>query len=218
MYATKTIGDIIASAVAEAVARVADSIVESNVELGRLDILGQSSWERIREWNATVPPTVPACLHELIEDRASTSPNATALNCWDGAVTYAELSDYTSRLGQYLIGEDVRPEVFVPVCFDKSLWAVVSMLGVLKAGGGFVCIDPAQPLERLGAIVEAVEATIALAAPSYIGMVAKAGPKAIAVDAEFIQSLPPCSQLPKRAESHNPAFAVFTSGSTGERI
>lgn len=217
LYTPHTIGDIIASAVAESVARVtATSLEAGDADIRQLDILGHSSWERIQEWNATVPPTVPACLHELIDDRALISPDAIALNCWDGAVTYAELADYTSRLGQFLSDEAVGPEVFVPVCFDKSLWAVVSMLGVLKAGGAFVCIDPAQPRERLRTITEEVQATIALAAPPYTDIVSDTGPRAITVDAEFIQSLPYCGNLPKRAKPHNAAFVVFTSGSTGK--
>ena len=202
---------------AEGLGRVTAVIAEDRqVEIGGLDVFGQSSWEQIQKWNATVPPTVQECLHDLIDDRAVILPNATALNCWDGAVTYAELADYTSRLGQFLIGEGVEPEVFVPVCFDKSLWAVVSMLGVLKAGGAFVCIDPAQPLERVTTITEEVQATIALAAPPYTQMVSETGPKAVAVDAEFIQNLPKCSHLGRRAEPHNAALAIFTSGSTGK--
>lgn len=217
VYAPDTIADIIASSVAEAVARTtAVALGVEDVEIGQLDILGQSSWERIQEWNATVPPLVQACLHELIDERASRCPDATALTCWDGVVTYAELADYTSRLGKFLIDQGVGPELFIPVCFDKSLWAVVSMLGVLKAGGAFVCVDPAQPLERLRTITEEVEATIALAAPPYTDMVTETGPKTIAVDSGFIHSLPPCLELPKRAEPHNPAFAIFTSGSTGK--
>ena len=217
LYNPQSISDIIASAVAEAVARVtASALAEEDVEIGQLDIFGKSSWEQIQEWNATVPPMVQTCLHELIDDQAQISPDATALNCWDGAVTYAELADYTSRLGQFLIDQDVGPEVFVPVCFDKSLWAVVSMLGVLKSGGAFVCIDPAQPLERLRTITEEVQATIALAAPPYTDMVSETGPKTIAVDEGFIQSLPYCGNLPKRANPHNAAFVIFTSGSTGK--
>lgn len=217
IYNPQTISDIIASAVAEAVARVSNSALgEEDCEIRQLDIFGQSSWEQIRQWNATVPPMVQECMHELIDDRAQICPDATALNCWDGAVTYAELADYTSRLGHFLIDEDVGPEVFVPVCFDKSLWAVVSMLGVLKAGGAFVCIDPAQPLERLRTITEEVQASIALAAPPYIDMVSETGPRTIAVDEGFIQSLPYRGNLPKRASPHNPAFVVFTSGSTGK--
>lgn len=92
-------------------------------------------------------------MHELIDETAKRYPDRTALQCWDGSVSYKELADYTSRLGSFLIFQNVGPEVLVLVCFDKSLWAVVSMLGVRKASGAFVCIDPAQPIDRLKAII-----------------------------------------------------------------
>lgn len=92
-------------------------------------------------------------MHELIDETAKRYPDRMALQCWDGSVSYKELADYTSRLGSFLIYQNVGPEVLVLVCFDKPLWAVVSMLGVRKASGAFVCIDPAQPIDRLKAII-----------------------------------------------------------------
>ncbi|KAK5685598.1 hypothetical protein LTS12_029081, partial [Elasticomyces elasticus] len=139
-----------------------------------------------------------------------------ALDCWDGTVTYDQLSDYTSRLGNYLIAHNIGPGVFVPLCFDKSLWAVVSMLGVQKAGGAFVCIDPAQPVDRLKTIIDEAEAEVVLCAPEYHGMNADSVSTVVSIDADFIKSLPQCPDLPRRSIPSAPAFAIFTSGSTGK--
>ncbi|PWY66710.1 acetyl-CoA synthetase-like protein [Aspergillus heteromorphus CBS 117.55] len=220
LYAPHSIGDIIAAAAAEAMVKAMDAIANApHTPIGSLDLFGPSSRERIEEWNAAVPPTVGACLHEQIDETARWRPAQTALECWDGSVTYAELADYSSRLGRVLVSQGVGPEVFVPVCFDKSLWAVVAMLGVLKAGGAFVCIDPAQPMDRLRAIIGEVQAQVALAAPEYEGLMAGEGvATVIAVDGGFIAALPPChgQDLPRRATPRDAAFAIFTSGSTGK--
>ncbi|KAH8432011.1 uncharacterized protein LDX57_009658 [Aspergillus melleus] len=216
-YASHTIGETIASSVAEALARVVNAIIDApQTPIGELDLFGPSSWNQIHEWNNTVPDMFEACLHELIDERATTCPDSTALECWDGSVSYVDLVDYTSRLGNFLISQNVGPDVFVPVCFDKSLWAVVSMLGVLKAGGAFVCIDPAQPIDRLSTIIEEVDARIALAAPEHCGKLSEALPQVIAVDSALIHQLPPCPDLPRRASPHDAAYAIFTSGSTGK--
>ncbi|PYH86198.1 acetyl-CoA synthetase-like protein [Aspergillus uvarum CBS 121591] len=216
-YAAQAIGDSIAAAVAEAVAKATAAIRdEPYTTIGEVDLLGPSSWARFQELNATVSPTIETCLHEQIDEAAKQYPNRTALECWDGSVSYSELVDYTARLGNFLISQNVGPEVFVPVCFDKSLWAVVSMLGVLKAGGAFVCIDPAQPIDRLRTIISEVEASLVLTTPGYVNMVSPNVSHVTAVDADFIQNLPPCLELPKRASPHDAAFAIFTSGSTGK--
>ncbi|RAL07335.1 acetyl-CoA synthetase-like protein [Aspergillus homomorphus CBS 101889] len=216
-YAAHAIGDSIAAAVGEAIAQATDAIRdEPHTTVGEVDLFGPSSWTRFQELNATVPSTIEACLHEQIDEAAKLYPDRTALECWDGSVSYSELVDYTSRLGNFLIAQKVGPEVFVPVCFDKSLWAVVSMLGVLKAGGAFVCIDPAQPIDRLSTIIDEVEAQLALTTPGYVDMVSPHVSQVVAVDADFIHSLPPCPDLPKRARPRDAVFAIFTSGSTGK--
>ncbi|KAF9890570.1 hypothetical protein FE257_005701 [Aspergillus nanangensis] len=216
-YTPSTVGDSIAAAVAEAVAHVATLIVNApQTVIGDLDLLGPASWNQIQDWNGSVPEMLEACLHEQIDAAAKSRPDSTALECWDGSASYSQLVDYTSRLGNFLIDQDVQPGVFVPVCFDKSLWAVVSMLGAIKAGGAFVCIDPAQPIDRLKTIIEEVDAKVVLAAPDHCHLFTGTGCTPIAVDADFINSLPPCPNLPRRATPTDPVLAIFTSGSTGK--
>lgn len=201
---------------AEAAAHVASIITnQPQTTIGAVDLFGAASWSQIQRWNFSVPNMIDVCMHDLIDTQAASRPESIALECWDGAVSYAQLADYTSRLGSFLTTQKVGPEVFVPVCFDKSLWAVISMIGIMKAGGAFVCIDPAQPVDRLETIISEVDAQITLGAPSYLDTLAGLVPNAISIDADFILSLPPPSNLPRVSPS-DAAFAIFTSGSTGK--
>lgn len=150
-------------------------------------------------------------MYELIDETAKRYPDRTALECWDGSVSYTELAEYTLRLGNFLVFQNIGPEVLVPECFDKSLWAVVSMLGVQKAGGAFVCIDPAQPIDRLNAIIEETNAQVVLC-----DMLSSSVPNAIPVHAHVMHQLTPCPDLPRRALPTNAAFGTFTSGSMGK--
>ena len=73
----------------------------------------------------------------------------------DGAsLTYAELDARANRLARHLRSLGVVPEARVGLCTERSLDMVVGMLGILKAGGGFVPIDPRSPDERLAWLLE----------------------------------------------------------------
>ncbi|WQF86830.1 Putative AMP-dependent synthetase/ligase domain-containing protein [Colletotrichum destructivum] len=73
-----------------------------------------------------------------------------------------ELDRYFTALANHLHRLGVGPEVVVPVCFKKSAWAIVSMMGILKAGGAFVPLDAAHPPARLLEIIGQVGARLVL--------------------------------------------------------
>lgn len=113
LYSSRAIGDPIAVAASECVSRAATAIMEERpITVGGLDLFGALSWSQVQRWNIDLPSRVEACMHEMIDDTTRTSPDNMALDCWDGTVTYAQLSDYTSRLGNYLIAHNIGPGVF----------------------------------------------------------------------------------------------------------
>lgn len=66
---------------------------------------------------------------------------------WDGSLTYAELARRSNRLARYLVvALQIGPESLVPVCFYKSKWSVVAILGVMKAGELLCPFDPSKVL------------------------------------------------------------------------
>jgi non-ribosomal peptide synthetase component F len=85
---------------------------------------------------------------------------------WDGDLTYGELDALSSALAEHLAERGVGPEVFVPLCFEKSRWTIVAMVGVMKAGGMFVLLDPSHPAARLRGICRDVSATLIMASTS----------------------------------------------------
>ncbi|KUJ11332.1 acetyl-CoA synthetase-like protein, partial [Mollisia scopiformis] len=120
------------------------------------------SLEKILEWYPTVPPAVDTLVHILIQKQAAWLPQSQAVCSWDGDLSYAELDDLSSRLAAYLAAQGVGSETIVPLCFEKSVWAIVSVLAVLKAGGVFLLLDPSQPIARLKSIVGQTGANFAL--------------------------------------------------------
>ncbi|HET6763429.1 MAG TPA: condensation domain-containing protein, partial [Longimicrobiaceae bacterium] len=103
----------------------------------------------VESWNATAAP-FPAtrCVHELFADQALRTPHAPAVEGGGAHLTYAELDAAANRLAHRLRARGVGPEVPVAVSLDRSPEMVVALLAVLKAGGAYLPLDPAYPLDR----------------------------------------------------------------------
>ena len=95
--------------------------------------------------NAQAPESINHLAHTLFQRQVASQPNATAVDAWDGSFTYGSLDRISTQIAHHLIAQGVGPEMTVPLCFDKSCWAIAALLGVIKAGGAMVFIDPANP-------------------------------------------------------------------------
>ncbi|KAL7621640.1 hypothetical protein AAE478_008967 [Parahypoxylon ruwenzoriense] len=175
---------------------------------------------KIWGWNAVVPKAVEACVHDLITERMS--PEAAAVCAWDGELTYDELDALSTRLAYRLVELGVGPEVIVPLCFEKSMWMPVAMLGVMKAGGVSCAIDITQPRARLQAIMQQVQPRIVLssAANTSLSRDLSDSITVLTLDKgslDQLQSIPrTMSSIPSTSVGPtNTLYLVFTSGSTG---
>ncbi|KAJ5098889.1 hypothetical protein N7532_005890 [Penicillium argentinense] len=186
--------------------------------IGDLDLFPQRSCRQIRDWNATLPPRVEKCADELIQQQALLHPRAEAVCSWDKNFTYGQLEIVSSRLARYLTSLGVKPEVFVVLSFEKSAWAVVAQLAVLKAGGAFVSIDPTHPDSRLQMLINEIGANLVLCSSTLQSKMAKLCKKAFAVSQNSISQLPesPLALPGTRPSPSNSAYAIFTSGTTGK--
>ncbi|OCL12422.1 acetyl-CoA synthetase-like protein [Glonium stellatum] len=172
--------------------------------------------EQIWSWNSIVPEGVDACVHSLIESVAREQPDATAISAWDGELTYRELMQRVTELAHYLQGQGVGPEFLVPICFAKSVWAPVAMLGVILAGGVGVALDPSQPGERLKAIVSQTRSHIILSSAQTISLAHNLASNVVVVNAEFFYGMQvSATEIKSDVRGQNALFIVFTSGSTG---
>ncbi|XP_014550376.1 hypothetical protein COCVIDRAFT_31863 [Bipolaris victoriae FI3] len=105
----------------------------------------------------------------------------------------------------------------VPLCFEKSMWTVVAMLAVLKAGGAFVPLDPAHPRSRHDEILSQTKASVLLTSAHYEALWQHSELAIVTVSAASITLLndePSISSAAATTPS-NAAYVIFTSGSTG---
>ncbi|TLD11454.1 hypothetical protein PspLS_11920 [Pyricularia sp. CBS 133598] len=126
----------------------------SNIPLDQINTTSKQDLEQIWAWNAAVPETVQACVHDLFTERARQQPDAPAICAWDGELTYGELDAISTKLAHSLAKLGAGPGTIVPLCFEKSMWTSVAMLAVMKAGAASVAMDTTQPVARLRTIVE----------------------------------------------------------------
>lgn len=194
----------------------------SDTKISDISLMDPLSSKLVKRWNEHVPGPVDACLHDIITDVARIEPDKMALYSSAGTLTYAELDEFSTRLGHHLVSMGVGPEVIVPLLFEKSIWAVVAMLGVLKAGGAFVALDPAHPAERLALIISDTGSPVMVMSanqattPLVTGDLSNLEVAMFTVTHESILELPALSDKPcPTVTPDNAAYVIFTSGSTG---
>jgi amino acid adenylation domain-containing protein len=186
--------------------------------LNDLELVNSGDMETIERWNSAPIPTIHRCIHSVIaEDTTVAHPNATAIDAWDtGVMSYLELDERSTRLASHLVSLGVKPQSFVPLCFDKSGWTIVAVLAVMKAGAAFVPLDFEAPIMRLRELVTDVKAEWILCAPKYEQLCQSMGPNTLAIDRNATeQSAEDMYPLPQ-VQSDSVAYAFYTSGSTGK--
>lgn len=219
--------DVLSSTQAECLSEtlvhtIATIVSRSEDPLHTLDLMPLSQRDTMMRWSkeATAPAkdfvVTESCLHTIFQQQARSHPEATAIVAHDGELTYGELDDITTRLAHHLVLSGVKPESLVPYCFSKSIWAAISVLSILKAGGAGVPLDPTHPKARLDTILDDTKASVILTSPTHSPLFGHRGATVIALEDDFAKSLPTvdadaCSEV----QPHNAAFVIFTSGSTG---
>ncbi|KAL4914140.1 hypothetical protein BDW62DRAFT_148110 [Aspergillus aurantiobrunneus] len=179
----------------------------------------EHDWSRVCKFNSVKPENCDRCIHDVIHERARLHPQREAVCAWDGSFTYEELDSLASDLAYYLRARDVGPETRVALCFDKSKWNIVAMLGVLKAGGAFVPLDPTHPASRLQSLIESVDVKVMLCSRNRVQLLSVVVEHLIPLDEHLFDEifLPPGGIIQQdEVRSNNAAYLIFTSGSTGQ--
>ncbi|KAI9813850.1 MAG: NRPS [Pycnora praestabilis] len=165
----------------------------------------------------STPPVVSACLHHIIEVFARNTPNSPAVCDRARSFTYKELDDFACRMSGYLQELGVGPEVIVPVWMEKSALVHIALLGILKAGGAFVLLDPSHPVDRLESIINRVRAKVVVRSFWGPKLVAQTVEYYVNVTEETEDWLPTAAKMSAvNSRPESLAYVVFTSGSTGE--
>jgi amino acid adenylation domain-containing protein len=171
------------------------------------------------EWNQTqINYPQDKCLHQLFELQVEKTPDAVAVVFKNESLTYRELNQRANQLAHYLQSLEVKPDVLVGICIERSLEMVIGLLGILKAGGAYVPIAPDYPQERLTFMLEDAQISILLTQQELLkNLNIPAINKIICLDTEWkIIAQESKENFRSNVVGENLAYLIYTSGSTGK--
>jgi amino acid adenylation domain-containing protein len=169
------------------------------------------------EWNDTKKdyPT-DKCVHQLFEDQVERTPEAVAVVFEDQQLTYRELNTRANQLAHYLRQQGIQPDTVVALCLERSLEMVIAILGVLKAGGAYLPIDPDLPAERGHFLLHDAQARLILTQNNLRISFADFSGHIVCLDREWRKLSDQSHDNPQhQVMGRNAAYVIYTSGSTG---
>ncbi|KAK3987251.1 non-ribosomal peptide synthetase [Cladorrhinum sp. PSN332] len=218
-----------AKRIASAFNHAIDSILDSmSSSLRSISLITSADFQQVVEWNkAVAPATVSAQCDEMIALHLGSRGHEQAVCGFDLSLTYFELDAMADAVAQHLVSKySISSNMIVPFCFEKSSWAIVVMLGILKAGAAFVPLDHLHPVDRLAGISHRVAAPVVVCSETneQIGrsLSSSTGIPHLVIGSQTIGSLKAKSKSARAARAISTprkpsdlAYCLFTSGSTG---
>ncbi|MFF4261564.1 amino acid adenylation domain-containing protein [Streptomyces virginiae] len=194
---------------------VALASAEDEAPVGSLPFLTAEDEERLAAFAEGGVDPVPGdvLLHTFFERAAVLTPGKTAVICAGEEVTYGELDAWAEDIAARL-RPDVAPGTPVGVCVERSPSMVAALLGVLKAGGCYVPLDPGLPPERIAYIVRDAGLRTVVAGPGGRDRLPHDLPSVVDAAAPTGAVRDGRTSVPVPAASA--AYLLYTSGSTGE--
>lgn len=137
-------------------AHLINSIALNEEEIiDNLDLIPNSELQLFENWNSTFTKSVAnSCLHKLFEHQVKLNPSATAISFNQSTLTYSKLNELADRVASLLKAKGLAIGGLVGLSVNRSSDMVVAMLGILKAGGTYLPIDPEFPAERIHYMIE----------------------------------------------------------------
>ncbi len=203
--------------------------------IGSLALLDDDQRRQLLAWSGTNASfDAEACIHQLFEAYADRAPDAIALvdrcstpgstpgsTLGSGAapgqavaLTYRELDQRANQVAHHLVRLGVGPEVRVGLCLPRSAELVIALLGILKAGGAFVVLDPEHPRQRLAFLLEDTAVPVLVTHRSLVASLPQTRARIVEFDRRFDEE--PTHRPPRRVTAGNLAYVLYTSGSTGD--
>ena len=217
-YATDLFDRAGAEAIAARLLRLLEAAVaEPYSAIGSLDILSAEERDTILlGWNDTARPSPPTTLPALFAAQVVRSPDAVAVVCEGESLTYAGLDARANQLAHHLRDLGVGAETVVGLCVERSPGTLVGLLGILKAGGVYLPLDPGYPGDRLGFMLHDAGAAVLVTHAALLDRLPAHDASLVCLDTDW----PAIARRPATApavvlDPQNAAYVIYTSGSTG---
>ncbi|MBF6170403.1 non-ribosomal peptide synthase/polyketide synthase [Nocardia blacklockiae] len=215
-YRTDTFERATAEATARRLARIFEQLASNpDIVLRSIDVLGDGERESVlHRWNearAEIPDTTVV---GRFREQVAATPDAVAVACGDTELTYRDLDRRADRLARDLIAHGVVADAVVAVALPRSPELIVALLAVLKAGGGYLPIDPAYPSDRLAFVLADAAPVVVVTDRDGANILPDNGIPRLRLDAVDTDDVPGAVPVVAVRPQHL-AYLIYTSGSTG---
>jgi amino acid adenylation domain-containing protein len=187
--------------------------------ISKLSMISESERAKVLvSWNARRGAPLPEhqSIKEIFEQQVERTPAADAVVFGAGRLTFAELNARANRIAALLKANGVGPGTLVGVMMEKSLDLVPAVLGVVKAGGAYIPLDPMYPSSRLEFMVADAKPSLLLTQRRHRDSVPESDAVTLVVDDPGALDGLDDANPPRTAGADDLAYIIYTSGSTGE--
>lgn len=198
-----------------------DSIVaDPGQRLADIELLSPDERsQRLETWNT--PPVLdpdPPLIHRLFESQVERTPDDLAVTFENISLTYNQLNQRANQLAHYLQTLGVTTETLIPICMERSVDVIVSILAILKAGAAYIPIDSMLPKRRLQQILAEVDAPLLLTHSQLTSLLPSGETRVICFDQiqETLSRQDQNNSVTATVFPDNLAYVIYTSGSTGQ--
>jgi amino acid adenylation domain-containing protein len=194
-------------------------VADPEFQIAHLPILTHMERRQLlTDWNRTATDyPEDTVVHELFEEQEKRTPDALAVIHDQTQLSYGQLNVRANQLAHYLRALGVGPEKLVGICVERSIAMVVGVLGVLKAGGGYLPLDPSYPRDRLAFMLSDAKPMVVLTQTHLLERLPSKDMHALCLDRdEDAWSGLPARDPENKTLSSNVAYVIYTSGSTGQ--
>jgi amino acid adenylation domain-containing protein len=195
---------------------LAGVVADPGRRLSELPLLTAAETQReLVGWNDTAADYPVSCVHRLFEEQVASTPDGIAAVFGDEEWSYARLNGHANQVAGAMRARGVAAEGLVGISMRPSLRRLAAVIGIMKAGGGYVPLDPELPAERLAYMIE--DAGISLVAADAPGTsLFPPGVQVVDLHEEWEAIIAEPAENPDQAVSpENVAYVIYTSGSTG---
>jgi amino acid adenylation domain-containing protein len=197
---------------------LAGAVAQPGQSILTLPLLTQAERQQLLvKWNNNQRAYPRECLHEVFEAQVARTPEQVALVCGEKRLTYRALNDRANQVAQRVRELGVGPEVLVGLSLEHGPELIIGILGILKAGGACVPLDPTYPPERLAFLLADTQVPVLLTQRHLLGKLPEHSARVVCLDAGTeIFTRESTAPVVSGVTNDNLAFVFYTSGSSGK--
>ncbi len=194
-------------------------VADSRQRVGEMLMMSERQRRQVvEEWNETRREYErEGSIQEVFERQVEERGEAVAVRYEERELSYRELNERANQLAHHLRRLGVGPEVMVGVYIERGVEIVVAIMGILKAGGGFVPIDPSYPQERIAYMLEDAGLAVVVSEERLVEGLPISWAQAVCMDTDREEIESKSRENPSiEVRGENAAYMIYTSGSTGK--